>query len=252
MDVVKGYTNSETYILPSKGLIYETQVDPVVELRSMTTEDEMRRLSPTDTPNKVMSDIIESCLITKPGIRVYDMCLGDYEFLLHKLRVVTYGTDYKMVISCPNCGAVKENIANLDNIEVHEYDESVEELRKITLPVCGKEIELKLRTPRTLDEITSRAKELKKKSKGSVDQTFALNLQSMIKKIDGVTPSPVALETFVKQMSMRDANYLEQKSEELNGKVGLDTKILCTCPECGEDFVTTFRLTTEFFRPTIY
>ena len=60
----RNYTIVESYELPSKGLIYDTKIEPHVELRSMTTREEMRRLAPSNTPLKVLSEIIETCMIT--------------------------------------------------------------------------------------------------------------------------------------------------------------------------------------------
>ena len=40
-------TITEDYSLPSKGKIYGKQFDPAIKLRSMTGEDEMKRLSPS-------------------------------------------------------------------------------------------------------------------------------------------------------------------------------------------------------------
>lgn len=246
------YTISERCTLPSRGLIYDEPVNPEVELRSMTMEDEMRRQAYSETPNRVLCDLIESCMVKKPNIHVYDMCLGDYEYLLHRLRVVTYGADYNMIISCPICREVSETTCNLDDLEVHGYDESIESMRVIKLPVSGKEIELRFLTPRIMDNIATRAKEIKKKAKGlTIDPTYKLTLQAMIKKIDGQTVSAAALESFVSQMLMKDVNYLEQKSNELNGKVGVDPNIVCKCGKCGHDVVVPFRITNEFFRPQI-
>ena len=36
------YTIAETFTLPSEGKIYSQKVNPQVQLRSMTTEEEMR------------------------------------------------------------------------------------------------------------------------------------------------------------------------------------------------------------------
>ena len=113
----QNYTIAESYTLPSRGKIYDEPVKATVKVRSMTTEEEMRRLAPTDTPYKVMSEIIEDCLVEKPGISVYDMCLGDYQFLLHKLRIVTYGTEYRMMVTCPNCGETYETRISLDDLQ---------------------------------------------------------------------------------------------------------------------------------------
>ena len=128
------YTIAESYELPSKGEIYDVEVNPHVELRSMTARDEMKRLSPSATPFKTLADIIEGCMIEKPTIHVYDMCLADYEYLLHKLRIVTYGDEYKIYLRCPYCGEEVETVAHLEHLAVKDFDISkLEELKTITL-----------------------------------------------------------------------------------------------------------------------
>lgn len=245
------YTISESYSLPSKGQIYETPIDPEFTIRSMTTEEEMKRLSPTETPYKVMSEIIENCLTTKLSMPVYDLCIGDYQFLLHKLRTVTYGPDYKMAIQCPNCQNVSMSTTNLDTLDVLEYDESIQELLSVHLPQCDKTIELRLQTPRSIEEVASRTKEIKKKMKDLVfDPSFIVTLQSIIKTVDGQVLNPASLETFVRKLPMKDANILLQAARKLNGKVGLDTQVVAKCSQCGYDVVTTFRITPEFFGPS--
>ena len=126
------YTIGEGMELPSKGKIYDVKVDSHVELRSMTARDEMKRLSPSTARFKVLADIIEGCMIEKPAIHVYDMALGDYEYLLHRLRIVTYGDEYKIAVKCSNCGDIVETTAHLEELKVTEFDEAkFEELKTI-------------------------------------------------------------------------------------------------------------------------
>ena len=54
---------AETFTLPSKGIIYEEQVDPEIILGSMKTKHEMMRLSASENNNKIMADIIDDCLV---------------------------------------------------------------------------------------------------------------------------------------------------------------------------------------------
>jgi predicted RNA-binding Zn-ribbon protein involved in translation (DUF1610 family) len=246
------YTISESYSLPSKGLIYDKPIDPGFTVRSMTTAEEMKRLSPTETPYKVMSEIIEDCLVKKLDIPVYDLCIGDYQFLLHKLRIVTYGPDYKMAIQCPNCGEVTVSKISLDSLNVQEYDNSIQGLNTLTLPQSGKRVELKIQTPRIIEEIMIKTKELKKKMKDTIiDPSLLVTLQHIIKTVDGQVLNVASLETFVRKLPMKDANILLQAAKKLNEKVGLDTEVVAKCGSCGYDVVTTFRPTSEFFGPTI-
>ena len=158
---MKDYTISETFVLPSKGKIYNSVV-PEVRLRSMSTMEEMKRLSPTDTPYKTMSEIIDDCLIDDIGISSYDLCIGDYLFLLHRLRVVTYGSKYTLTSICPFCGCENTDTIDLLDIPIKEYDEENEKYRSFILPTSGKEILLKYQTPRMVDTVELKVKELKK------------------------------------------------------------------------------------------
>ena len=97
------YTISEYFTLPSEGKIYDTEVNPQINLRSMTTQEEMQRLTHSDKAYKPLCDIIDACMIEKCGISSYDMALGDYQYLLFMLRVVTYGSEYKGTATCPIC-----------------------------------------------------------------------------------------------------------------------------------------------------
>lgn len=243
----------EDYRLPSKGKVYKgVNVNPEVSITSMTTEHEMRRLSHTDTPYKNMAEIIDECLITKPGISSYDMCFGDYQYLLHKLRVVTYGPIYKIDTICPYCGTVNSKEINLDELEVKEYTEDLNNLFEIKLPKTGKTITLKMQTPRMLDKISQRVKEMNKKApdmKG--DPSILYTLESIIDKVDGELLDEVKLGNFVRKLPMMDTNYILKTAEKLNSKVGVNTEIENVCSVCGVDYKTTFPITPEFFGPSI-
>ena len=249
--MAKKYTIAETYELPSLGKIYDKEVNPIVKLRSMTAEDEMKRLSPSELAYKTLCDVIDDCLVEDIGISSYDLCLGDYEYLLHKLRVVTYGADYKMVVPCPVCRGTTEVICNLDELQSNVYDEDFEALRTVTLPVSGKIIELKFQTPRILDEIAKRKKDIIKKNPGMLtDPGYLLTICSYIKTIDGIVYREDQIESFVRKLPMKDANFLLNKATELNERIGIDTNFACTCKHCGYEMMSTFRFGPEFFRPT--
>lgn len=243
----------ESFILPSKGLIYDKKINPEVSIRSMTVLEEMRRLSPTskDLQYKQMCDIIEDCLETKPEISVYDMCLGDYQFLLYKLRIVTYGSDYKMSGTCPTCKDYVEVNADLDTLSTIEYDEDkFNEERFITLPVSGNKIELKFQTPRDLDEIERKQKEMQRKSKMNIDYSMLYTVMSLIKSVDGQVLSEIKIEDYVRKLNMKDINTLLRAGNKLNGLVGIDNSVVAKCKKCDTEMVIPFLITSEFYGPT--
>ncbi len=246
------YTISETYTLPSQGKIYDKPVDAQVELRSMTTREELRRLNPSSTPLKTLAEIIEECMIKKPAIHVYDMAIGDYEYLLHKLRVISYGPDYKVNLTCPHCEESVEAIANLDDLTVKSFDiAEFEALRTFELPVSKHTITLKISTPHLLEMIENKAKEMKRKVKDAqINFDTYAQLLLMIDMIDEKKVNSTDLEYFIEELPVRDMNRIINKADKLNSYIGIDTTLAISCPHCGEEITTFFRFGPEFFRPT--
>jgi len=249
----QNYTIAEDYYLPSKGLIYDTPVEPRVELRSMTARDELKRTNPSSTPFKKMADIIEGCMITKPAVHVYDMALGDYEYLLQKLRVVTYGSEYKLSLVCNNCGELIDATTDLDNLEVKEFDQAkFEELRAFELPASKNKIEIYFQTPHMLDYIEATVKELKNKpayKNAEIDiNTFVL-LKTIINTVNGTKLSTTELETFINTLPAKDMIKILNNIDRLNACVGLNTKFIVSCDKCGGEVSASFHFSPEFFRP---
>lgn len=246
------YTIAEGSILPSNGTIYDVPVNPVIELRSMTCRDEMKRLSPSATPFKTLADIIEGCMLEQPAVHVYDMAVGDYEYLLHRLRIISYGENYKVTLICPNCGEEVETVAKLNSLELKEFDkEKFESLRSITLPVSNKTVFVKFQTPHILDIIENRTKEYKRKFKNA-EMNFELLalLITIIDTVDGEKLSDAALEAFINNLPVKDMLTIVNRYDELNRCLGLENSFTVTCPKCGEDINAFFRFGPEFFRPT--
>jgi len=253
------YTIAEEYTLPSKGQIYPVPFDGKVRLRSMTVQEEMKRQNKSRSMNATLCEIIDSCLITKLPLSAYDLAVPDYEYLLHKLRIVTYGTDYKMLIGCPHCGKQQQYVANLDKLAViplnlEEYKANL----SFTLPVSKREIKLRIPTARLQDEIADKVEDFNNQlakqpnaSVDNVDMTPLFTLETMIETVNGSKMSYIELQELIKHMSAADYNYIIQKMEKVNSAFGLDKRIDLKCNKCGGNLSTFFRFSTEFFRPTI-
>lgn len=247
------YTVAEEYTLPSKGLVYNQKVNPVVKIASMTTEHEMRRLAPSDRAYKNICEIIDDCILDDIGISSYDLCLADYQFLLHRLRIVTYGSNYKLMTKCPFCGAETEKNVDLTSLEVVEYDpQSFSNLLEFKVPRTGHNIVIRMQTPRMIDDVNERVKEVRKKTRNqSVDPAFLFTVQSLIVSVDGKTLDPVKMEDFCRTLPMMDTNYIMKKAEKLVESFGIKTSLDFECPVCGLDYTGSFRVTSEFFGPSI-
>ena len=246
------YTIMEGYELPSKGKIYNKPVDPHIELRSMTARDEMKRLSPSSTPLKTLADIIEGCCVEQPAVHVYDMALGDYEFLLHKLRIVTYGEDYKVALRCPECGERIETVAKLGQLSIKEFDEeTVRNLQTFILPKSGRSITLNFLSPRLVEEMEVKVKDMKRRYKSAtIDFETLVRLTTNIDLVDGEKKSETDMENIITNLPAFDLQKILNNIDKLNQQIGLDNTLYLTCPSCNEEVTTFFRFGPEFFRPT--
>lgn len=250
---MSNYSIAEEYRLPSLGKVYSQNVTPVGKIRSMTTQEEMKRLAPGDRAYKNICEVIDDCLVEKPSISVYDMCLADYQYLLHRMRICTYGSDYTIASVCPFCGTNVENKIDLTELEVKYYDaDNFANLSEFVLPKTQKKIKLRMQTPRIVDDINERAKELKRKSKGTAGESaFLFTVESLIDTVDGTVLDPIKKEDFVRNLPMMDTNYIMKSAQKLVESFGIETTLPCECPVCGLDYKGSFRITPEFFGPTI-
>ncbi len=247
------YTIANEYTLPSGGQVYNKQMNSQFKLRSMTTAEEMKRLNHTDRPYKAMSEIIDDCLVEDIGISAYDLCIADYQYMLHKLRIVTYGPSYKIDSTCPYCGTVNKYTLNLDLLPVTSFDkDAYEKYMEFELPSTGKRIKLRMQTPRILDEITFKTKEARRKNPKVVgDPAFLFTLESLIDTIDGERPEQFRLAPFIQKLPMMDTNYILRAAQKLNTSFGIESTLINTCNVCGLDYTSNFRTTSEFFGPSI-
>jgi len=247
------YTIAESFRLPSDGKIYNKQVIPDIKLASMTTYHEMQRLNHSDLEYKNLCDIIDDCMVEGPGISSYDLCLGDYLFLLHRLRVVTYGNKYSMITSCPYCGTEHAVEVNLDELVVRRYSEEmqkeIDKYQEFELPVSKQVVSLKFQTPHMLDKIKTQAEEYRAKYGVEFNVELMFMIKESIELLDGERPNPLKILEWVKNLPMQDTNMIIAAIAKLNGTIGLDLTVPLTCDVCGLPFASAFRMNAEFFRP---
>lgn len=75
---MEDFTIQGTFTLPSRGIFYGDGTKSEVTLRSMTTNEEMKRLNHNENSYKIMADIIDDCMVEKFPVSAYDMCLADF------------------------------------------------------------------------------------------------------------------------------------------------------------------------------
>lgn len=238
-------TINETFTLPSLGKF--NNIDPQVVLRSMTGNEEKRRLSNSSEANKVMATIINDCMIDRK-FDSYDLCLEDFLYLTYMLRVVTYGPEYPINIFCSHClekNAVNIDLDKLDVINWNQID--LESKLDVKLPLTKSSVHLKLITPRQLDLINMHAKEIALKNK-DINATYILTLTSRIQTINGQIMPEGLVEKFIQDLPMRDIKVLEKAIRNIRWGLVTDT-LTHVCHKCGEAFTFSMPVGRDFFDP---
>ena len=252
MNNQENYTIAEFVSLPSEGKLYNELIDPQVELRSMTTAEEMRRLAPTENNYENLCSIIDDCIVKGPQMSSYDMCLGDYQFLLYKLRIVTYGSSYVVNSTCPYCRAVTKETIQLEELPVKTYNEEMLKYKEIELPMSKHMITLKMITPRMLDDLRHKVDEFKRKANSkAIDSAVLYSICNVIEYIDGERYNDFRKEEFVKKLPMKDTNMIANYSDKLASYIGIDTEVTFKCDMCGLMHKAKLPMTNEFFRPAL-
>lgn len=239
-------------MLPSQGKVYEEDVNPEVTLSSMTTKHEMLRLSAGEDNQRLMANIIDDCIENDIGISAYDLCLADYQFLMYKLRVVTFGNDYEMSSVCPYCGNRNTIKVDLDELPVKEYSDNILEYTEVELPRSESVITLTLQTPRMLDKIDREVKSARKKMNNNENPYILYSMLNSIIMKDGEKFSDIEGEQWLREMPLGDANIIISAMDKLNTSFGMQLHVDHVCNVCGEDFIAPFRVNETFFRPSVF
>lgn len=244
-------TVSEIYTLPSLGKLYGEDFPQEVTIRSMTTFEEKMRLGNQGFWGTICN-ILDSVVTSPENFNAREMSLFDFEFLMYKMRTVSYGPTYKVTVTCPSCG--KQSVLNvdLDSLTVDYLKDDVKEPFEIgPLPRSGDTVSCAFM--RVYDEISNerKAKEILKKSPEYVgDPSYILNIASKIKQVNGEPLTNLEAQLYVERLNAMDSAYLRAAYDKITGGVGLNTICHETCPSCGEELEFGLPFNSEFFRPT--
>jgi len=178
---------TEIIELPSKGYFYPAGhplSEGKIEIKYMTAKEEDILSSQTLIKQGVVIDkLLQSLIVTK--VKYDDLLLVDKNAIFIAARVLAYGNDYPVEISCPACESKQTDHVDLSSFEEKQVDWSGFEKGKttfeFTLPVTKKVLTLKFLTHGDDKQITENLKAAKKISKMTgVDPELTTRLRQMI------------------------------------------------------------------------
>ena len=244
---------TETYTLPTKGQL--DGIGPEVTLRMMTThEEKIRTGSKSSSYWRTISSIINNCIVEPKGLDSYKLTVIDFIFLMYKLRIVSYGSDYRVNLPmCPFCNQkltdVSVDLDKLPLVYIDEMEKPYSEPYEITLPKTKWTVGCRLLRICEFDEIEREASDLLEKFPNyEGDPMVPLRLSRQIVTINGQKLERTSIRTIVDNLPAADANKITRELEKID--MGLSLESEYTCPKCGKKIPIVLTFSEEFFRPT--
>lgn len=256
-EIKKAKFPTEIIDLPSQGKLYP-EGHPLrtgkVEMKYMTAKEEDILTSTNLIQKGVVIDMLLRSLIIGNGegdkFNYDDLLLGDKNAIMIAARILGYGAEYPVELTCPKCGhkeTVNVNLAELENKDVEIQEGNLFEFE---LPLSKKVIEFRLLTHADEEKIQTETKRMKKKSLSSqISFDLTSRLKQLIVSVDG-EDSRKAINDFVEnEFISRDSlafrNYIEEVSPDV------DMTIYHECSECGADSTVQIPMTVDFFWPRV-
>lgn len=161
---------------------------------------------------------------------------NDKLYLLVRLRVITYGRDYRFSYKCGSCDVKNDVIVNLDEIKPKKFNSEYRFLYELNLP-SGLKATIQL-------PVGESAMKLAKID--DTDPDFMSKILSCI--IAKIGDKNVTLQD-IKALTLKDRRFVWNYYTEISGAI--DNTIEAKCSACGElNQITVSLLTAEFLFPS--
>jgi hypothetical protein len=222
---------TEVVDLPSRGVFYP-EGSPLrsgqIEIKYMTAKEE-DILTSTNLIQKgiVLDKLMDSLIVTK-GVKSADLLIGDLNAVMVASRILGYGKDYSIEVSCPKCGESIEEVVDLTTLKT-ENEPTVDTKTDISivLPVSKATVTLKLLTRNDELNIEKENKALKKANLETESETTS-RLRAMITSVNGDS-NPATIWKFVDNLLVRDARYVREQYKLHVPDVDFNVSLECTC-----------------------
>lgn len=215
--------------LPSRGLAY-VDCDESIMIKPFTfaQERKLRSIKTSAQGLKVINALIEDCV---RGLDYDSMTLEDKNYILFKLREISYGDDYTIQAECQECQSINKLTVKISDVPVTYAEDGYKEPLTITLPDSQQEV--KFVTPRCKDEqyLESAGK--------LIDNLwrFALSVGKYSEK--------KVIKGFFEATTVRDVAYFREALTKDN--YGMNKAMSYECANCGEVTESLIPFTDSFF-----
>jgi len=241
---------TETIDLPSGGKFYP-EGSPLrsgkIDVKYMTAKEE-DILTSTNLIQKgtVIDKLMESLIVT-PGVKPDDLLIGDLNAVMIAARILAYGKDYPIQLSCNSCSTRIEHTVDLTSLNMVTSDvQPIDGEYQITLPT-GITITFRLLTRKDEKDIQAEIDGLKKFN-NSIESDSTTRLKYTITSVNGNRDKKVIRE-FVEGMIIRDVRAYREHYRKVSPDINFDLDVECS--NCNNIIKARMPFGANFFWPDL-
>ena len=215
--------------LPSRGLAY-VDCDESIMIRPFTfaQERKLRSIKNAGQGTKVINSLIKDCV---QGLDYDSMTLEDKNYILFKIREISYGDDYVISAECQECEAMNKLSVTISQVPVNYAEDGYEEPFTVMLPDSQQEV--RFITPRCKDEVYLESADK------LIDNLwrFALSVGKYSEK--------KVIKGFFEATTVKDIAFFRESV--IKERYGMNKQMSYECAECGEVTESSIPFTESFF-----
>lgn len=254
-EIKKSNFPTEIISLPSRGVLYpESSLlhEGKIEMKYMTAREEDILTSPNLIKQGIVLDKLMQSLIVSP-IKYNDLVIGDKNAIMIAARILGYGKEYQVDVTCPKCSektTVNVDLTTLPDQPVSESATMVApNLFEFTLPNSKRTVLFSLPTHGTEKKIEYELEALKKnQKKDSVNKELTTRLKNLIKSVDGNADERFVAQFVENELFAMDSKALRSYIKEISPDQKMQIDFVCD--HCShEEEALAFNIDTNFFWP---
>tara|TARA_R110000744_G_scaffold253782_2_gene369493 strand:- start:148 stop:1074 length:927 start_codon:yes stop_codon:yes gene_type:complete len=215
--------------LPSRGLAY-VDCDESIMIKPFTfaQERKLRSIKTANQGTKIINSLIEECV---EGLDYDAMTLEDKNYILFKLREISYGNDYTITAECGDCGMSNKLTVEISEVPVKYTEDGYQEPFTVTLPDSKQDV--RFITPRCKDE------HLLESAEKLTDNLwkFALSIGEFSEK--------KVLKAFFEATTVKDVAFFREQVSK--NRYGMNKSMSFECADCGSVSESLIPFTETFF-----
>ncbi len=255
-------------LLPTKGVFYPVghplYKQENVEISDMTTEEEDILVNRNLIKQNIAFDRVLQNVIQTPGVDPAKLTVVDRRALLIQLRINSYGPDYDVSMTCPNCGMVHKRKVNLhdafhlgltkvkpldENLAFFNVSKVADTEFRMELPRSKWNVVFKILSGEDEIRMAKASQNQKKAFKGQDNETqvFSTLLRNLIVSIDDVK-DPAVVNQKIRTMPALDAQKLREVYFFVSCNFRLLVDLECNEEGCDYEGEMEIPLTADLFR----